>query len=61
MDELILITKGKIDKESLLEDQIKKWQNWKWQTKNSIKTVQQVEQILGISFSENEKKKLNIR
>ncbi len=58
MDELILITKGKINKERLSDDQEKKWQDWKWQTKNSVKTVEQVEEILGISIDENEKERI---
>lgn len=58
MDELIVITKGKINRDCLTDKQEEKWKDWKWQTRNSIKTVEQVEKILDIKFGENEKEKI---
>lgn len=55
MDELILITKGKINKEAISKKFEEKWQDWKWQVKNTIKKVEEIEEILDIKFGDNEK------
>lgn len=44
----------KINKTSTLSN----WNDWKWQLKNSISTVEQFETLTGISFSTAEKEKL---
>ncbi|KOH43920.1 lysine 2,3-aminomutase [Sunxiuqinia dokdonensis] len=44
----------KINKTSTLSN----WNDWKWQLKNSISTVEQFETLTGISFSTSEKEKL---
>lgn len=36
-----------------------KWKDWKWQLKHSIKTVKQFEELTGIVFSDNERKKID--
>ncbi len=36
-----------------------KWKDWKWQLKQSIKTISSVEEILGITFDEKERKILD--
>ena len=37
---------------------ISNWKDWKWQLKNSIKTIDQFEKLTGIEFDEEEKVKL---
>lgn len=37
---------------------ISNWKDWKWQLKNTIKTIDKFELLTGISFSEAEKKRL---
>jgi len=37
---------------------ISNWKDWKWQLKNSIKTIEQFEVLSGITFPEDEKKEL---
>lgn len=37
---------------------ISNWKDWKWQLKNSIKTIDQFEKLTGIRFGEEEKVKL---
>lgn len=37
---------------------ISNWKDWKWQLKNSIKTIEQFEKLTGIKFAEEEKSKL---
>ncbi len=59
MDELISITKSKREKKELSPDQEAKWTDWKWQVKNAVTTLEQVEEILGIEFSVEEKDKLS--
>ncbi len=55
MKELINITKQKMDQIKFSKDIQNKWEDWKWQIKNSITKVETVEKILGINFP-NEKK-----
>ncbi len=38
---------------------ISNWKDWKWQIKNSIKTIEKFEQLTGITFSDEERAKLN--
>lgn len=59
MEELIAITRGKIEKRPLSPEQEAKWTDWKWQIKNTIRTIDQVEQILGIEFETEEKKQIS--
>ena len=40
------------------DSNISNWKDWKWQLKNSIKTIEQFEVLSGISFPEDEKKEL---
>ncbi len=37
---------------------ISKWKDWKWQLKHSIKSLDTVEELLGIKFEEEERKQL---
>jgi lysine 2,3-aminomutase len=41
------------------ESNISHWKDWKWQIKHSIKSVEKFELLTGISFSEEDKKKLD--
>ena len=43
----------KLDDEALV-----KWTDWKWQIKNSIRTIEPIEDILGITFSEEKRQTL---
>ncbi|WP_035267676.1 lysine 2,3-aminomutase [Desulfitibacter alkalitolerans] len=55
MQETISITKNKINKEELPKKITDKWYDWRWQIKNTIRTVETVEKILGIEFSQQKK------
>jgi lysine 2,3-aminomutase len=48
-----------INNETFEEEHMKKWRNWKWQMKKSIKDVDTVEKILGIKFNIKEREKIN--
>ena len=37
---------------------IKKWQDWKWQIRNSIRTIEQLESIAGLEFTPEERVQL---
>ncbi len=41
------------------DSSISKWKDWKWQAKNSIRSIEQFEKLTGINFPEEEKKELN--
>ncbi len=58
MTERIEITKRKMDSSANMGDLSKKWQDWKWQLKNSISKVETVEKILGVTFSDSKKKEI---
>jgi len=47
-----------IAKKINVESTISNWKDWKWQLKNSIKTIDKFELLTGIRFSETEKEKL---
>jgi lysine 2,3-aminomutase len=48
------------DESKIKEDStISNWKDWKWQIKNSIKTIEKFEQLTGITFSDEERAKLN--
>jgi len=55
MEQLIKITKNRIENKECPEDIIKKWKDWKWQVKHSIKDVDIVEKILNIKFNKEER------
>ena len=38
------------------ESTISNWKDWKWQLKNTIRTIDQFTKLTGISFDEEEKK-----
>jgi lysine 2,3-aminomutase len=40
--------------------EVSKWKDWKWQLKNYIKTVEQVEELLGIKLEEKYRKKIEL-
>ena len=40
--------------------EVSKWKDWKWQLKNYIKTVEQVEELLGIKLEETYRKKIEL-
>lgn len=42
------------------ELKISKWKDWRWQLKNSIRTLETFEQLTGITFDEKEKKDLKL-
>jgi lysine 2,3-aminomutase len=39
---------------------LSKWKDWRWQLKNSIKKISTLETLLGISFGERERKRLEL-
>ncbi|HCX64063.1 MAG TPA: lysine 2,3-aminomutase [Eubacteriaceae bacterium] len=56
MQETISITKDRINNEDIAENLMDKWYDWRWQLKNTIKTVGTVEKILGMTFPEEQRK-----
>jgi lysine 2,3-aminomutase len=54
---------SEINKENIFnridsDDDFSKWTDWKWQLKNTIKTIDQFEKLTGIKFIGSERKKL---
>jgi lysine 2,3-aminomutase len=37
---------------------IEKWQDWKWQVRHSITTIEQLESIAGLDFTDEERSQL---
>ncbi|MDD2497369.1 MAG: lysine 2,3-aminomutase [Desulfitobacteriaceae bacterium] len=58
MNETINLTKDRINKEEISNKLMTKWYDWKWQIKNTIRKVETVERILGITFSQEKKRAL---
>lgn len=56
--ETISITKDRINNEEISKKLLEKWTDWKWQVKNSIRSIETVEKILGVEFSEDKKKEI---
>lgn len=40
------------------ETQLSKWKDWRWQIRHSIKTLEKFEELLGVRFEDEERKKL---
>ena len=59
MNTTIEMVKTQLDHDSFSTKSQLLWNDWKWQAKNTIKTVDTVEKILGINFSKEEKEKIN--
>lgn len=59
MLEFVEITKSKVNKEKLNENKLSRWKDWKWQIENTIESIEDVENILGIKFDEDKKKEIN--
>lgn len=57
MTDTIEIIKYRIDHDKLTEEYRKKWRDWKWQIKHTIKTAETVEKVLNIKFSVEDKQK----
>ena len=55
---MIAITRQKIENNTFEQGAKQLWRNWKWQVSHSIRSVETVERILGIRFSEEEKKRI---
>ncbi|MDA3846887.1 MAG: lysine 2,3-aminomutase [Vallitaleaceae bacterium] len=58
MRETIQMTQFKINQEWIEDEYYKKWTNWKWQIKNTIRKPETVERILGITFSDEKRKEI---
>lgn len=58
MKQFIDITKSKINNSELTNTYEKLWRDWKWQLKNSITKVETVEKILEVTFSDEDKIKI---
>lgn len=48
------------EKISLKDASLSNWKDWKWQLKNSVEDIDTFESLLGISFSGQERKKLEL-
>lgn len=59
MNTTIEMVKTQLDHDSFSTKSQLLWNDWKWQAKNTIKNVDTVEKILGITFSKEEKEKIN--
>lgn len=57
---MISLTKNKLNDQTVSDELLKKWEDWKWQVKNSIKTVAAVEEILKINLSEKKRKEVQL-
>lgn len=55
MNEKICITKEYMSNNHVSETLMEKWCDWQWQVRNTIRKVETVEMILGITFSDSQK------
>ncbi len=55
MESMIKLTKQKMDGDAFTKESLKLWNDWRWQIKNTVKSVDMVEKILGIKFREEER------
>jgi len=58
MESMIKLTKQKMDGDDFTKESLKLWNDWKWQLKNVIKSVDMVEKVLGIKFSDEERQEI---
>ena len=61
MKKIIQITKNKLnneDNEDLSKLLLKNWTNWKWQVKNTIRKIEDVEKILDIKFPQEKRNEI---
>ncbi len=58
MNSMIELTKYKMHDDDFTEGALKLWNDWRWQVSHTIKNIETVEKILGIMFSEEEKKQI---
>lgn len=56
--EIYNLTQQEIAKKIQEESNISNWKDWKWQLKNSIKSIEKFELLTGINFPDEEKVKL---
>lgn len=59
MESMINITKSKMDDAKFTEKAMRLWNDWKWQAGHTIKDVNTVEKILGLTFPKEERDKIN--
>lgn len=56
MKEMIQLTQTQLNHQGDSSEEVtKKWYNWKWQVKNTIRSIETVESILGINFPSQER------
>ncbi|NCC87092.1 MAG: lysine 2,3-aminomutase [Clostridia bacterium] len=53
---MIELTKHKMDSDKINDSSLILWNDWKWQVSNTIRKIDTVEKILGITFPEEDKK-----
>jgi len=58
MESMIKITRSKMEDDNFTEKAMRLWNDWKWQASHAIKDIETVEKILGITFPEEEKDKI---
>ncbi len=58
MESMIKLTKQKMDGDAFTKESLKLWNDWRWQIKNAVRSVDMVEKILGIKFSEDEREQI---
>lgn len=56
MNTMIELTKHKMDSDKINDSSLILWNDWKWQVSNTIRKIDTVEKILGITFPEEDKK-----
>lgn len=59
MESMIKLTKQKMEGDSFTEASLNLWNDWKWQAKNVVRNVDMVEKILGINFTDDERKQIS--
>ena len=58
MNTTINITKIRMDKKKFKEGMLENWEDWRWQLKNTIKSIDWVEKLLGVTFEEEKRNEL---
>lgn len=60
MEAALGVMRQKIQEDSFTDEALKWWKDWRWQLKHVIKDVDTVENVMGIKFTEEEKRDIKM-
>lgn len=58
MEQMVSLTRSRLNDEKSEKKLIQKWEDWKWQVKHCIKDAETVEKILNIKFDDKKREKI---